>query len=673
MSTPRCCERSRALRTLLRPQGSLGPRNLPTPLIHLDRESLLDVERSLGREWLETDGLGGYASSTVFQCPTRRYHGLLVAQPAGFAKRHNFLGRLEETFHGGGKSFAISMARYPGLWNPLGHQGIERFELLPWPSWVYTFGSARLERGVMLVRGSRTVLVRYRVTGQRNPVELRLRPMLPFREADALTTENEALSKEIERLESGIRVRPYAALPALSIQVSGNTHFEADPCWYKAIEYRADIARGYEGREDNWTPGTFHVALEPGKDVFVVASIDGPVADPAALWNSASAARLAASSGRGDGLRGALAAVADDFLYKREDGSTGVMAGWPWFGEWGRDTFLALPGLSLPRGKSALCREVLLGARRYLKHGLLPNIFGREVEDSLYNSADASLWYARAVRFYERAAGKGSAAEFLPALREIALGLESGKGGLLRLDEGGLLCGGSKSENLTWMDACNSKGPVTPRAGCAVELAALWYSLLCQLAELEPKTDWRAKAERAGKTFLQRFWLADEQYLADVWTPQSTDRSLRPNMVLAASLEWSPLSREQRAAVVERARAELVTPAGLRTLSAHDPAYIGSYSGDGEKRDAAYHQGTVWPWLVGAYVEASLRAHGKERLAELRAYLEGFEARLALAGLDQLSEVADGDAPHKPGGTIAQAWNTGELLRAAALLESGRP
>jgi predicted glycogen debranching enzyme len=647
---------------------------LPPPLIHLDRESLLDLERSLAREWLETDGLGGYASSTVLQCPTRRYHGLLVALPPGLAQRHDFLARLEETFHGGGKTFAISMARYPGLWVPLGHQGIERFELVPWPSWVYHFGSARLERGLMLVRGTRTVLVRYRVTGQRNQVELRLRPMLPFRAADALTFENEALAQEIERVEGGIRVRPYAALPALSIAVTGNAHFEADPCWYRQIEYRADSARGYEGREDNWTPGTFHVALEPGQDVFLAASIDGPVADPAALWNAASAARLSAFRGRGAGLRGALAAVAADFLYRREDGSTGVVAGWPWFGEWGRDTFLALPGLTLARGEIALCRDVLRGARRFLKHGLLPNVFGSGPEDSRYNSADASLWFARAVRFYERAAGAGSAREFLPALREIALGLERGEGGLLRLDEGGLLSGGSDTQNLTWMDACTTQGPVTPRAGCAVEIAALWYALLCHLAELEPSAQgWRAKAGRAGKSFLERFWLADERCLADVWTPAGADRSLRPNMVLAAALEWSPLSQEQRAAVVDRARAELVTPAGLRTLSPRDPAYVGRYAGGMEERDAAYHQGTVWPWLAGSYVEASLRAFGKERLEELRAWIAGFEPRLALAGLGHLAEVADGDEPHKPGGTIAQAWNTGELLRAAVMLESGRP
>ncbi len=650
------------------------------PLVHLDREALLNLERSLAREWLETDGLGGFASSTVLQCPTRRYHGLLVTAPPGSTKRHNFLSRFEESFHGGGKSFAISMARYPGLWSPLGHQGIERFELVPWPSWVYLFGSARLERELLLVRGSRTVLVRYRVTGQRNPVELRLRPLLPFREADALTFENAALERSVERIGGGIRARPYAALPGIAITLAGNAHFEADPCWYKQLEYRADLARGYDGREDNFNPGVFHVALESGVDVVVAASIDGAVEDPAALWAKESAARLAAAREWGSGIAGALRAEADDFLYTRPDGSTGVIAGYPWFGEWGRDTFLSLPGLTLARGRVEACRDVLRGSTRFLRRGLLPNVFGADADSSQYNSADASLWFARAVRLYARAAGPGPAQEFLPALREIADAYRAGTELGLAADEGGLIRTGSAAQNVTWMDAIGSQGPVTPRAGCAVEIQSLWYALLGQLEELEREggdaraaAGWKKRREQAGASFLARFWLADEKRLADVWNEGRVDRALRPNMLFAAAEETSPLSREQRAGIVDCARAQLLTPAGLRTLAPSDPAYRGRYAGAGDDRDAAYHQGTVWPWLLGAYVEASLRGFGPARVGELRALLDALEPRLALAGLNQLSEVADGDAPHRPGGTIAQAWNTAELLRACRMLETGVP
>jgi predicted glycogen debranching enzyme len=310
------------------------------PALHLDRETLLNLDRSLSREWLETDGLGSYASSTVVCCPTRRYHGLLVGYPPGSSKRHNFLSRFEESFHGGGKQFSISISRYPGLFHPLGHQGIERFDLAPWPAWVYQFGSARLERDVLMVKGQPTVLVRYRVSGQRNPVEMRLRPLLPMREADALTFENDAVKKPVTRQGNGIHCQPYEGVPGISITISSDAQFVQDPCWFRQQEYRTDIARGYEGREDNYSPGTFHVALQSGVDVIVAASIDGVVEDPAGLWERESRRRLE-EQGLHAGVRGALENSARDFLYRAPGGRLGVIAGYPWFGEWGRDTFIS--------------------------------------------------------------------------------------------------------------------------------------------------------------------------------------------------------------------------------------------------------------------------------------------------------------------------------------------
>lgn len=644
--------------------------------LHLDRETLLNLDRSLSREWLETDGLGGYASSTVLACATRRYHGLLVCYPPGSARRYNFLSRFEESFHGGGKSFSISMSRYPGLFHPLGHQGLERFELAPWPAWVYQFGSARLERDVLMVKGARTVLVRYRVTGQRNPVELRLRPLLPMREADALTFENDALDKQVEYLGSGIRCRPYAALPAISISVSSESSFVQDPCWFRQQEYRSDIARGYDGREDNYSPGSFHIALQSGVDVFVAASIDGPVADPAALWEQTARQRLSEQSSQ-PGLRGVLEDSARDFLYRTESGRVGVIAGYPWFGEWGRDDFISLPGLTLARGDQATSLAALQGVLPFVRNGLVPNIFGTGPDDSHYNSVDAALWFARAVLLHSREAGSGSVLAFRPVLEEIARRYEQGTDFGVHVDDSGLLVGGSAEHNITWMDARTSQGPVTPRAGAAVEINALLYSLLAHLEEMALDADdaegarhWKQKKQRMGKSFLAAFWL-EEGYLADVVADGVADRSVRPNMVLAAALEFSPLSRTMRAQIVARAERELLTPAGLRTLAPGSDHYEPRYGGSCDQRDRAYHQGTVWPWLLGFHVEAALRARGNQpgELARLRAMLTGFEAHLAEAGLNQISEVFDAEAPHRPGGTIAQAWSTAELLRAFALLE----
>ena len=644
--------------------------------LQLDRETLLNLDRSLSREWLETDGLGGYASSTVLACATRRYHGLLVCYPPGSARRYNVLSRFEESFHGGGKSFSISMSRYPGLFHPLGHQGIESFELVPWPAWVYQFGNARLERDVMVVKGQRTVLVRYRVSGQRSPVEMRLRPLLPMREADALTVENEALDKHVEHVPNGVRCRPYPSLPGITISVSCEAQFVQDPCWFKQQEYRADIARGYDGREDNYSPGVFHVAMQPGVDVVVAASVDAQVEDPRALWERESERRLAQQSSQ-PGLRGVLESSAQDFLYRGPGGRLGIIAGFPWFGEWGRDTFVSLPGLTLARADPGASLEALRGVLPYLRNGLVPNIFGTGPEDSQYNSADAALWFARAVLLHAREAGSGSVLAFRAVLEEIARRYESGTELGVHVEAGGLLVGGSPEHNITWMDARTAHGPVTPRAGAAVELNALYYSLLAHLEELALDTDdaavareWRAKKQRLGKRFLQAFWL-EEGYLADVVRDGVADGSVRPNMLIAAALEFSSLTRAMRAQIVARCERDLLTPAGLRTLAPGSPGYQPRYEGGCEQRDQAYHQGTAWPWLLGFYVEASLRARGNapRDLANLRAILDGFEPHLAEAGLNQVSEVFDAEPPHRPGGTIAQAWSTAELLRAYHLLE----
>ncbi|MDZ4771573.1 MAG: amylo-alpha-1,6-glucosidase [Planctomycetota bacterium] len=645
-------------------------------LLTIEREELLQLERSMSREWLETDGRGGYASSTVLMCPTRRYHGLLVAPIAGSVKRHVFLSRFEETLDGGGKAIPISMARYRGVWSPLGRQCVERFELAPFPSWIYLFGNARIERDVMMVRGQHTVLVRYRVTGQKSDVTLTVKPLMPFREADATTVENDVLDKRIERIERGIVAKPYRELPSLAITTSGASEFVDESVWYRGLEYTTDLARGYDGHEDQYSPGSFAIPLEDGVDVVIASTLGTPIADPRALWQRESKRRIAEAEARADGVRGVISLGADAFLYRAHDARLGVVAGYPWFLEWGRDTFLSLPGLLLARDRIDACGEALSGALKYLRRGLMPNIFGLSAESSAYNSVDASLWFARCVRLYELAgAPTGEIIErFLPALREIAKAYHDGTDLGIRCDSGGLIVAGDPRLNATWMDARLPDGPVTPRDGCAVEINALWFMLLSYLEYLERAAGnasgslaWEKAQRRAGETFLARFWLAKEARLADVWKDGVADRAVRPNMVIAAALEWSPLSNSQRSDVVTCARAELVTPRGLRTLRPRDRAYRGRYAGNTEERDRAYHQGTVWPWLVGFYVEAALRSVAVPH-SELRSLLDGFAEHMTSAGLAHISEVFDGDPPHRPGGTIAQAWSEAEWLRADRLL-----
>ncbi|RMH02598.1 MAG: glycogen debranching protein [Planctomycetota bacterium] len=667
---------------------SLAPTAVPSgpALLRVGREELLRLEHALTREWLETDGLGGFASSTILMCPTRRYHGLLAAVPPGHSRRHLFLARFEETLHAPGRELPLSMARYPGVWAPRGHRSITGFELRPWPASRFHLGLAEPEREVLMVRGRPVVLVRWSLAGQRNGLELRFRPLLAFRELDALTFENLDLDPRAERIPGGIRCRPYASLPPLhlTVSVSGGhrAEFEADPVWYRRLEYAQDLARGYDGHEDQFSPGWFHAPLEPGGEIVAAATIGPPVADPAALWRQEAARRRAelpsAVAGGAAGVGELLAATADHFLYRDPTGRPGVLAGFPWFGEWGRDTFIALPGLTLARGRVEACAEVLRGALPFLRDGLLPNIFGPTPAASHYGSADAAFWFARAVRLWQLAGGDREELldAFLPALRAIAEACLAGTDLGLHVDPGGLLEVGGPDLNPTWMDAVTSTGPVTPRHGQPVEIEALWYFLLAYLERLELLAGdpaaagrWTRRKRLAGRTFRRRFWLP-QHYLADCWREGLADPAVRPNMVLAAALEFSPLTRARRRDVVERAEAELLTPRGLRTLSPADPAYRGHYRGGPEERDAAYHQGTAWPWLLGFWAEAALRGSGPRRwlLDRLERLVEGFRDALGSHGLGFLSEVHDGDSPHRHGGCPAQAWSCAEILRLAAMV-----
>ncbi len=650
-------------------------------MLRIERSECLLLEQALTREWLETDGRNGFAACTILMCPTRRYHGLLIAPAPGHDRRHLFLSRYDESIHGGEDSFPIALARYQGTWAPPGHQAIDSFALVPYPSFRYRIGSELLVREVLLVRGAPVALSRYCLRGPLAGLELRVRPLLPFRAADALTHENLDLDPRVERIPGGIRCRPYRVLPPIAITVGAREfRFEADPVWYRRLEYRADLARGYDGHEDQFSPGWFSIPLRPVEDIVIAASIVDPVGDPNSLWCQESARRRAAMDAVPRTLRGNLELAAEHFLYRTATGRRAVTAGFPWFGEYGRDTFIALPGLTLARGRVEECGAALEEAIPYLRDGLLPTVFGSTAERSHYGAADPALWFVRAVRLYERAGGspKRIAQRLLPALQAIAEHYSRGTLLGIRADEAGLLRAGAPHLAVTWMDTCGPAGPNTPRDGCAVELNALWYFLLAYLEELHGAAGrsadaaaWRERRCLAGRGFLERFWLAEPQYLADRWHEGVADATVRPNMVIAAALEYSPLEKARREAIVLRAEVELLTPLGLRTLTPRDPRYLGRYMGGVVERDAAYHQGAVWPWLMGFYCEAWLRAFGydRTRVEALKSYLEGFQEHLFHQGLNQISELAEGDPPHRPGGCFAQAWSVAEFLRSLALLE----
>lgn len=627
-------------------------------------------------EWLLTDGRGGYACGAVDDRPRRRYHGLMIARATESARRYSVVAGVDERVAaGGGEVVSLLHARWRGT-PPAAPPVATEFSRWPQPTFTFRHRAFALERAVQLVRvagGAErgpALLLRWRNLGA-GPLRLAVRPLLGWCDVDHLIRERDGSHFDGAVTPRGASwgFRPDDSLPPLWLTAEGVAAFEAKPAWYHGFVYDVDRDRGYDHEGDRWSPGILELDLAAGGEAFVAFALGEPCERPASLWQ--------AVEPPAESLRARLERAADDFLYEAPGGRLGVLAGFPWFGEWGRDVFLALPGLSLARGRPDLAERVMSGCLPFLRRGLLPNIYGPTAADSHYGSCDAALWFALAVQRYADAGGseKLIAGDYLPALVSIADAYREGTDLGMKVRDDGLLAAGGPELNATWMDAQTSAGPVTPREGLPVEIQALWYALLAWLVE-RGEQRFEATLQDCGRAFVAGFWLPEGKYLADRVHGRVPDTAVRPNMLVAAALARSPLSRAQRAGVVTRAAAALVTPVGLRTLAPDNAAYRGRYGGSIEDRDGAYHQGTVWPWPAGFYVEATLRAAARDELARKRAlakvWLHGFGKQLDVAGLEHVSEVFDGDAPHRPGGTFAQAWNTGELLRALELVEPSR-
>jgi predicted glycogen debranching enzyme len=659
------------------------------PEIRTEANTCLFPQDSLNLEWLDTNGLGGYASSTVINCHTRKYHGLLVANLGNPAGRSVILSKFEDSLCLGEEEHFFSCHQYPGFFFQGPGNCLDSFQNDTAPRFTYRIGETVLRKTIMFLHGENCVLIRYDVENCPSSSFLRIRPFLAFRGFHTLANQNPLFDTNILNIKNGFKIQPYCDMPALFIRSNVNAHFSITPHWYYNFEYSAERDRGYEWREDLFQSGVLKIPITSGKSAVVAVSFS--IINTAQIkkkWESEETRRLrlkteseipvaAFPEEDRENIR-LLLKAGRQFLITTPSGRPAAIAGYHWFDDWGRDTLISLPGLTFCSGRPHEGIAILDAIGKHEKNGLLPNFFSPDENDNAYNTVDASLWYFWAVQQMLKFTGdiKIIESSMWHVMKRIIKNFMNGTTFDIHMSDNGLLHTGNAGTHLTWMDAVVDGRPVTSRWGYAVEINALWYNALCFARELagrfgEDTLFSPGLIPRVSRSFQDTFWIEDGAYLGDVFSGGSLDRAIRPNQIFALSLPFSPLSPSQAAGVLNNVREHLLTPCGLRTLSPDDRAYQGRYEGGQEKRDGAYHQGTVWPWLLGAFGEACLKLSEDKSEAKnfLREHLRYFlRAHLQTAGLGCISEIFDGDPPHRPRGCISQAWSVGELIRLYTLL-----
>ncbi len=635
--------------------------------IQFDKNQLVNLEYSLNKELLRSNRAGSYASTTIIGCNTRKYHGLLITPlPHLDGENHVLLSSLDETVIQHDAEFNLGIRKYPGgVYIPKGHKYIRDFDTEPIPKLTYRVGGVVLTKEMVFAQKEDKIFIRYTLMEAHSPTTLRLRPFLAFRNVHKLSKANNDVYKKYDSINNGISVKMYAGYPDLCMQLSKNAEYTHVPDWYYSIEYQREMERGYDFSEDLYVPGFFDVPIEKGESVVFAAGLEE--SNPALIkrqFNAEIKKRIPR-----DSFEHCLLNSAQQFIVHRGK-KTEVIAGFPWFGRWGRDTFIALPGLTLAEGDTKTCKAVLDTMIGDLKGPLFPNMGAGN--DLAYNSVDAPLWFFWALQKYAEASNMQATIwnEYGKTIRLILEGLRNGTSYNIKLHDNALLFAGDQGVALSWMDAVVNGKPVTPRVGYAVEINALWYNAIMfsiesaeAVGDHEFLQEWIPVAERIPESFIKTFWDGRRNYLADFVNGDFKDWSVRPNQIFAVSLPYTALEESMQIAVMQKVKKELLTSRGLRTLSPKNPQYKAIYTGDQKQRDEAYHQGTVWPWLFGHYAEAFFKLYGKVALQHIEKYYKAFEGEINKHGIGSISEVYDGDPPHIAGGAISQAWSVAELLR----------
>ena len=668
-----------------------------TRRITFDAEHLSDPARLLSREWLVTNGLGGYASGTLAGVITRRYHGILIAALPAPLGRLVMVSQLGERLRlpTGVVHWLSGEELKSGTLYVEGANRLHEFRLeAGLPVWLYEIDTYLLEKRLLLPRFQNTVHVTYTLLKGDDVVRLNLRPLLNARPHEASVDHQLPASPSVIAKDHHLEVRLAAEIPPLRLLLSGTPGaFTMDPLTVQHLHYRLEESRGYAATGDAWSPGYFRVDLTEGQSVSVIASTESPETMRALQPDEARAAErerrrrllLSADPVLADHATAELVVAADQFVITPAgriedeararaagDEARTVIAGYHWFTDWGRDTMISLEGLTLTAGRFHEARDILRTFAYYFRDGLIPNLFPEGDKEGLYHTADATLWFFHALHRYLEVTDDWATIELLlPKLDDSVAHHQRGTRFNIGVDPvDGLLRQGDKNFALTWMDAKMGDWIVTPRRGKAVELNALWYNALRLVIDWHERagnaaraSELRALAARVRESFNQRFWYHEGRHLYDIVDGErGDDPACRPNQILALSLHYPVLDRSRWDDVLEVVEQRLLTPVGLRSLDPGHPDYKARYDGDLRTRDGAYHQGTVWGWLIGPFIDAWINAH-PDRAVEARRFLTGFIPHLDQACIGQISEIFDAEPPYAPRGCVAQAWSVAEVLR----------
>lgn len=639
--------------------------------LKFERALMTNLQESLRKEVLRTSRSGAYSSSTVVDCNTRKYHGLLVVPVPGIdGENHVLLSSLDVSVVQHGAEFNLGLHLYQGgVCSPNGHKYIREFSCDKVPTTIYRVGGVLLRKETIFQTYNDRVMIRYTIEDAHSPVTLRLRPFLAFRRADSMTHENYQAMRDYKKVSGGISTTMYSNYPRLYMQLSKKNEFVFRPDWYKGLEYYKEADRGYESIEDLYVPGYFEVQCKKGDEIVFAASLEET--KPSTLKKTFEQ-EVEVRKPR-DNFYNALVAAAHQFHFKK-DGERYLLAGYPWFKVRARDTFISLPGLTLAIDEMEYFHTVMQTALK----GLYEFMDGKPLTVDIHEieQPDVVLWAVWAIQQYAKKAGMEQARkEYGKVVADIMRYILSGRHINLTLRENGLLHTEGRDRPMTWMNSMAGGKPVVPRTGYVVEINALWYNALKFCAELagvardtDTMTDMEERAALA-RTAFQKVFVTEAGYLLDYVEEGIVDMNVRPNMIFAVALDYSPLDTPQQKSVLDFCTRELLTPKGLRTLSPKSGGYNPMYVGPQTKRDYAYHNGTAWPWLGGFYMEASLKVFKRSRLSFVQRQMVGYEDEMMYHATGTISELFDGNPPFHGRGAMAFAMNVAEVLRSMKIID----